>query len=236
MENADKNRRTEVQSSLGSIAESADSWLSNVQKQESWVRLASAFLTASVVFAAVGIGLVGYLFSQGQLNFHDLMQRQVAVNMKFLIFSVGISALVIGIASGVAMYFVLKRKHREELRGLSSLVIEMKDKISKSQYQQTDSVGQGFMADALAVADKILVLLPQLIRKRNYNAILFGVVAFIIANAISHNPGVAVIVGLIVWLFFRYEAKKTTERELSRLEEQKRLFEQRKNDFLNSLR
>jgi len=235
MENADSNRRKEIQSSLNSIVESASSWLSSVQKRESRVRLVSSFLTTSLVFVAVGLGLAAYYFSQGQLNFHDFSQNQVTINQKFLIFSLGISAPVTGFASGIATYFLLKRKHNEELKGLSSMVSEMKNKMGQQQYERQTNGGEGIAADALTLADKIMALLPELVRKRNQDALLFGAVAFIIANIVGHNAGAAVIVGVIVWLFFRYEARKAREREITRLEDQKKVFEQRKKDFLDSL-
>jgi predicted membrane protein len=198
------------------------------------VRLASSFLTTSLVFVAVGLGLSAYFFSQDQLNFHDFSQSQVSTKEKFLIFSLGISALAAGIASGIATYFLLKRKHNEELKGVSSLVSEMKNKMGQRYDKQTNGV-EGITADALTLADKIMTLLPELVRKRNQDALLFGAVAFIIANIVGHNAAAAVIVGVIVWLFFRYEAKKARESEMSKLEEQKKVFEQRKRDFLDSL-
>ena len=237
MENGDSSRRKEIQSSLNSIVQSASSWLSNVQKRESRVRLVSSFLTTSLVFVAVGLAVIAYFFSQGQLSFaHFGNQAQVTMQEKFLIFSVGISALVAGVAAGITTYYLLKRKHNEELRGLSSLVSDMQSKIGQQQYKETNgSGGEGITADALTVADKIMALLPELVRKKNQDALLFGAVAFIIANIVGHNAGAAVIVGAVVWLFFRYEARKSREREMTRLEEQKRVFEQSKKDFLDSL-
>ena len=234
MENVDSNRRSEIRSSLNSIVESASSWLSSVQKRESRVRLISSFLTTSLVFVAVGLGLAAYFFSQGKLNFQDFSHNQVSMNEKFLIFSLGIASLVSGVASGIATYFLLKRKHNEELKGLSSLVVEMKDKMGQ-RYDSSAEGGGGITADALTLADKIMALLPGLVRKRNQDALLFGAVAFIIANVIGNNAGAAIVVGVIVWLFFRYEAGKSREKEMSRLEEQRKIFEQRKKDFLDSL-
>lgn len=230
MESGDSSRRQEIQSSLNSIVENASSWLSNVQKRESRVRIVSSFLTMSLVFVAVGIGVIAYYFSQGQLHFADFAQAQPTMQQKFLFISAGISALIAGVAAGIVTYYLLKRKHDAELKGLSSLVSDMKSKIGHKA-----NGGEGITADALTLADKIMTLLPELVRKKNQDALLFGAVAFIIANIIGHNPGVAVIVGVAVWLFFRYEAGKSREREITRLEEQKKLFEQSKKDFLDSL-
>ena len=85
------------------------------------------------------------------------------------------------------------------------------------------------------MADRMMTLLPQLARKRNQDSFLFGIVAFIIVDIFVKNVAVSVLVGVIVWLYFRYETRKTYEQEIAILEEQKRVFEQRKKDFIESL-
>jgi hypothetical protein len=46
---------------------------------------------------------------------------------------------------------------------------------------------------------------------------------------------VAIIVGVLVWLYVRHRTKKSYEHEMSKYEEQKRVFEQRKKDFIGTL-
>ena len=89
--------------------------------------------------------------------------------------------------------------------------------------------------NALYLADKILTLLPEQVRKRGQDSLLFGVVAFIVAEIVGRNLAVAILVGAIVWLYFRYEFTKTYEQEMSKLEEQKRVFEKRKKDFMETM-
>jgi len=183
------------------------------------VRFATAFLTTILVFAGVGIAVLVFLFSQGQLS--AFLQHP---NQSYsLITASGLSGLI----SGFATYFLLRRKHNAELKDLSSLITEMKKTNGKD--------GGGITEDALSLADKILTLLPQLVWKRNQDSLLFGVVAFILAAIFGNNLAVGILVGVIVWLYFRYEAKKTYEQEISKFEEQRRVFEQRKKDFIETL-
>ena len=81
----------------------------------------------------------------------------------------------------------------------------------------------------------MFALLPVLVRKRSLDSLLFGVVAFILGSIIGHNGAVGILVGVIVWLYFRYEFGKTYEGEIAKLGQQKSLFEQRKREFLESL-
>ncbi|MDQ3888654.1 MAG: hypothetical protein M3251_05210, partial [Thermoproteota archaeon] len=95
--------------------------------------------------------------------------------------------------------------------------------------------GEGITKEALSLAEKIVMLLPELVRKRKHDSILFGAVAFIVTNAVVSNFLVAIIVGVLVWLYVRHRTKKTYELEMSKYQEQQRVFEQRKKDFIDTL-
>jgi len=94
--------------------------------------------------------------------------------------------------------------------------------------------GEGISETALSLTDKIFTLLPEMARKRDQDSLLFGVAAFVFA-LFGGNFAVAILVGVIVWLYFRYEFRRTYEQEISKFGEQKRVFEQRKKDFIESL-
>ena len=215
----DSSRRQEIQVSLKSIVESSDKWLGRLRRRESRVRLASSFLTTILVFAAVGSAVLGFVLSQGQLD--ALFQNANLAR------SVAGVVLLAGLISGFATFFLLKRKHEAKLKELSSLITEMK--------KANGVGGEGITKDALSLAEKIVTLLPELVRKRDQDSLLFGVVAFIVAGIVGRNLAVAILVGAIVWLYFRYETTKMYEQETSKFEEQKRVFEQRKRDFIETL-
>ena len=111
----------------------------------------------------------------------------------------------------------------------------MKKVEEEQQKKANGGGGEGITGDALSLADKIVTLLPELVRKRNQDSLLFGVVAFIVAALVGRNIAVAILVGAMVWLYFSYETRKTYEQEISKFEEQKRVFEQRKKDFIDTL-
>ena len=144
------------------------------------------------------------------------------------------AAGISGLASGFATYFILRRRHNAQLKELSSLIIEMKTEEEQAKKMNGQSAG-GITGHALYLAEKILTLLPELVRQRNRDSVLFGIVAFVLVLIFGENLGVAFLAGIIVWLYFRYKNKKTYEAEISKFEEQKRVFEQRKKDFMESL-
>lgn len=229
----DSNRRQEIQSSLNSIVESSDKWLERLRRREFRVRLAGSFLTGSLVLMAVGAAaLVGIYLSQGE-DIDDFFEQQ---SLAFQFSLVGAAAAA-GLISGILTYFFLKRKHDTRMKDLSSLITEMKKKTNEQQQNNANvgGGGEGITKEALSLAEKIVTLLPELVRKRKHDSLLFGAVAFIVTNVVISNLVVAIIVGVLVWLYVRHRTKKSYEHEMSKYEEQKRVFEQRKKDFIDTL-
>jgi predicted histidine transporter YuiF (NhaC family) len=227
----DSNRRQEIQSSLNSIVESSDKWLERLRRREFRVRLAGSFLTGSLVLMAVGAAaIVGFYLSQGE-EIDDFFEQQ---SLAFQFSLVGAAAIA-GLISGILTYFFLKRKHDTRMKDLSSLITEMKKKTNEQQSNANVGGGEGITKEALSLAEKIVTLLPELVRKRKHDSLLFGAVAFIVTNVVVSNLVVAVIVGVLVWLYVRHRTKKSYEHEMSKYEEQKRVFEQRKKDFIDTL-
>lgn len=230
----DSNRRQEIQSSLNSIVESSDKWLERLRRREFRVRLAGSFLTGSLVLMAVGaVAILGFYLSQGE-EIDDFFEQQSLVFQ----FSLLGAAAAAGLISGILTYFFLKRKHDTRMKDLSSLITEMKKKTNEQQQKNNANVvggGEGITKEALSLAEKIVTLLPELVRKRKHDSLLFGAVAFIVTNVVVSNLVVAIIVGVLVWLYVRHRTKKSYEHEMSKYEEQKRVFEQRKRDFIDTL-
>ena len=228
----DSNRRQEIQSNLNSIVESSDKWLERLRRREFRVRLAGSFLTGSLVLMAVGAAaILGFYLSQGE-EIDDFFEQQSLVFQ----FSLLGAAAAAGLISGIATYFFLKRKHDTRMKDLSSLITEMKKKTNEQQQNNANvGGGEGITKEALSLAEKIVTLLPELVRKRKHDSLLFGAVAFIVTNVVISNLVVAIIVGVLVWLYVRHRTKKSYEHEMSKYEEQKRVFEQRKKDFIDTL-
>jgi predicted histidine transporter YuiF (NhaC family) len=227
----DSNRRQEIQSSLNSIVESSDKWVERLRRREFRVRLAGSFLTGSLVLVAVGATILGFFLSQGEEIDTFFEQQSLAFQ-----FSLAGAAAIAGLMSGIATYFLLKRKHDTRMKDLSSLITEMKKKTNEQQQNNANvGGGEGITKEALSLAEKIVTVLPELVRKRKHDSLLFGAVAFIVTNVVVSNFVVAIIVGVLVWLYVRHRTKKTYEHEMSKYEEQKRVFEQRKKDFIDTL-
>jgi hypothetical protein len=209
-----------IQESLNSIVDSSLKLLQRLKRRERRVRIASSFLTGSL-----GLGILAILASiVSQSTLYYLFSLHPAVGIALL----GSSFFAM-VASGIITYLLLKRRHEARFEELTSLMIEM-----KNAAQQTVT-SHGIIENAISLVDKITALLPQLVRKRQQDSFVFGIVAFVISEVVSNSLPVAVLVGALVWLYFRYENSKTYEREISRLELQRRAFEERRNDLMETL-
>jgi len=218
-----------------SIVDTSDNWLERIKKRESRVRLASAFLALVLVFVGVGIVLLSYIVVRHGMEY---LAKIFQVNPDSAYAVIGVAGLS-GLAASAVTYFLLRRKHELELKEISSLISKMKriesDEQPGTSNSRQEPTGYSITGDAISLADKIVTLLPQLARKRDGDSLLFGIVALILALLLTGNLGAAVVVGVAVWLYFRYETRKSYDQEITKFEEQRRILDQRKQDFLETL-
>ena len=208
----------QIQSNLESIVDIAEKWLRRLRRRRKEVKLATAFLTTLLVFFGFTAFTFGYILEEYSFSFFSL-HPNVILTMLGLI-------AIASILSGVVSYFSLGRKQDTKLDDLANAINEIKKRNSENQGAMT--------VDVLTLAEKIMTLLPELVRKRNQDSFLFGIVAFVIALIPAKAP-LALLIGVLVWLFFRYEMNKDYEKEVAKFEEQRRIFEQRKQEFLETL-
>jgi hypothetical protein len=229
------DQRQEIQSSAKSIVDIADRWLRQIRTRQKRVRLVSSFLTGILVFFGILIiGAAAIFIGNVALWQNPSLFPAVFQEFQSEFFEFVVAAFLLGPISGIATYFLLKRAHEAQLRELSSLTTQLRKIETDHEKGASNGGGQGITENALSLADKIVNLLPGIVRKRYQDSLLFGIVAFILA-LFGGNVAVAILVGAIVWLYFRYETSKTYDREIAKFEEQKRVFEQRKKDFMDTL-
>ncbi|MDA4112302.1 MAG: hypothetical protein OK439_07150 [Thaumarchaeota archaeon] len=208
----------QIQSNLDSIVDIAEKWLRRLRGRRKQVKLATAFLTTLLVFFGFAAFTFGYILTQYSFSFFSLHPSIILT----LLALIGIASIL----SGVVSYFGLGRKQDARLDELAGAINEIKKRNSENHGAMT--------ADVLSFAEKIITLLPELVRKRNQDSFLFGIVAFVL-TVLPAKPPLALLIGVLVWLFFRYEMNKDYEKEVAKFEEQRQIFERRKQEFLETL-
>jgi hypothetical protein len=212
----DSGQRDAIVSSLNALIGISERLSDFLRRRRHQVRVAKAVLTGLLIWAGLSAVAIGTILT--------LYPPTFFFENRDLLFALAFLLLLIGLGGGAASYFLVWKEAYRGLDELSELIAKMK----------TADKGGTTSESALSFAEKLFTLLPQIVRKRNQDALLFGVVAFLIATVIGRPP-IGIVVGVVVWLYFRYEAGKTYESEISKLEEQRRVFEQRKKDFIENL-
>ena len=207
-----------IESNLDSIVEIAEKWMRRLKTRRQQVRLATAILTTLVVFFLFAGFTFGYILEEYSFAFF--------LGHSFVILALLGLIAVASLLSGLVAYFSLGRDQDTKLEDLSKTIGAIKKSEAESKGVMT--------ADVLALAEKILTLVPELVRKRNQDSFLFGLLAFVL-TVIPAKPPLALLIGVLVWLFFRYEMNKDYEKEVAKFEEQGKIFEQRKQEFLQTL-
>ncbi len=210
--------KEKIESHIDSIVEIAERWLRRLQRRRRQVKVATAFLTFLVVFFALGAFTVGFILEEYSVAFFD--EHGLLVLSLLGLITIG------ALASGIVAYYRLGKSQDAKLEDLSNAISEIKKR---------DSSDKGpISVDVLSLVEKIMALVPELVRKRNQDSFLFGLLAFVI-TVIPAKPPLALLIAVLVWLSFRYEMNKGYEKEVAKFEEQRRLFEQRKQEFLETL-
>lgn len=204
----------EVNQSLGSIVDDAERSATTLKRRERNSRIARSIILGFLECAIVIVVILGIVeLTSGTAAFTK--------TLGFLFATFGAGSWLIGSA---LTYVILARRKNPRLQELSNLIQQIRTKKVETTTE-----------NALSLADRIVAILPEIVRKRTEDSLVYGILAFIVSLIITHFAPVAVIVGVVVWLFFRYEMNRSYEKEIAKFEEQKRLFEQRKKDFIESL-
>ena len=117
-------------------------------------------------------------------------------------------AIVIGVAAGIATY-VIRRRRGFKFAELGALLNKMKQSGASAE-------------DGLHLMDSMHKAALVARKRRLDSAFEYGIVAFAVVSLIGLNAGSGALAGVIVYLYFRYEAHREYEKEGSRYEDSKK--------------
>ncbi len=182
---------------LSDMVRDADAYYAQLRKiHVSQTRLHVAIVGVVVWFAAfVVLGVGAYFTVPSAAIFEYLLAA-------FLV------AIVIGVAAGLAMYGI-RRRRGFKFAELGALLEKMK-------------TGRASSEDGLRLTD-VMQQAALTVRKQQLDsAFEYGVVAFILVSLIGQNAGFGALAGVVVYLYFRFEALREYEREDGRYEDSKK--------------
>ena len=159
----------------------------------------------------VVVGLVVWFASFAAIGFSAFALYGRMIYYVAVAFSI---AVVIGAAAGLVTYLIRRRRGFKFVE-LGALLSRMK-------------AGGASSEDGLRLMDAMHQAATAVKKRRLDSAFEYGVVAFALVALIGLNAGIGALAGVIVYLYFRFEALREYEREEKR-------YEDSKKDLLHSL-
>ncbi len=207
----------EIDSGVASIMRTAEKSEGSLRKRELRSRIARSIIIGFLVCAVI-LAILSAYFLASSIRIFPL---HTSTDFRLFI----TSAVSSWLGGSFITYVILSKRKNPHLEELSELISQIK------KNREAESTTE----NALSLADRILTILPEMTRKRTEDSVFYGILAFIASLVASQFLPAAIIVGVAVWLLLRYQMNKSYKREVAKFEEQRRAFEKRKKDFLESL-
>ena len=125
-----------------------------------------------------------------------------------------LAGLVIGAAAGLATYMI-RRRRGFKFAELGAMLDKMKGGAVSSE-------------DGLRLVDAMHQASLVAKKRKLDSAIEWGLVAFIVVSVVGLNPSIGALAGVIVYLYYRFETLRESEKE-------EKSYEDSKKDLLQSL-
>ena len=153
----------------------------------------------------VVVGLVVWFASFAAIGFSAFALYGRMIYYVAVAFSI---AVVIGAAAGLVTYLI-RRRRGFKFAELGALLSRMK-------------AGGASSEDGLRLMDAMHQAATAVKKRKLDSAFEYGVVAFALVALIGLNAGIGALAGVIVYLYFRFEALREYERGEERYEDSKR--------------
>ena len=182
---------------LDDIMQDADEYYNYLkEKHVQQTRLDTIVVSLTVWFGAfVALGVGAYTTIQGSALIDYLLAAFLA-------------SIAIAIGAGFATY-IIRRRRGFKFTELGVLVAKVKQGGASSE-------------DGLHLMDAMHHAAFAVRKRRLTSAVEYGIVAFAIVTILGLNAGIGALAGVIMYLYFRYEALREYERGEERYENSKR--------------
>jgi hypothetical protein len=220
--------REQIESSIVSILDVSESWVHRFKRRQVQIKVAGAVLSTLLVWLLVAAGVIAYVWVNYPTQASRFGLLSFMTDHLQLDYAVLTAVFLGGVAIGVVSYMLIGRERDKSLSKLSSLLLVARK--SENQNQGTSSATM----DLLKVTDEIMSLLPSVVRKRNQDSLIIGLLV-VVFLALPFTLPIALALGALVWLYLRHLTNKSYNDEMARFKTQMRLFEQRKNEFVLTL-
>ena len=226
--------RSEVFSSFSEvfdIMERIDDSLIAVRKGEArWAGVLAGGLI-SILWAVVGMSLMSVLFPvPGGPG------SKPGVDIVFLLGTL-IPFLILGPLAGFLTYLYKRKSYTKKFVSHKKNLQELGEAVRERRVKDTN-----VLEKTLQLMDQMSDWMQRLLRYKSDEALGYGFAAFLVVafisflfSAASLGLPISLLVGVLVWLYFRQEKRKEVEGQIQEFKAWKRKFEEGKSAFLETV-
>ena len=220
--------RDEIFSSLFEIftrLEGLISYLMRKRRDEAgWLGILAGMLVW--FFGVIGVLVVNFLADMYVTKYFIEHPGSNSVYFGFL--------LALSIPIGLTTYLSAKKRYTKEYTPWKNALKGLKKTVAESKAEEASIV-----ETTLQLMDQTSSWLPDVMKYKSEEALTYGFVAFLLTALVSANSSVgmpiALLIGVIVWLYFRYEKRKETAHQIRTFKAWRKKFEDGKDYFLKSV-
>jgi hypothetical protein len=222
------NERDDISSSLSEVFSYIDRCMDYLIKKKredaAWLGL----LSAAIIFfiGIIGVAIVNIFTEMSATNY--FIEHPDFIFVYLTLFT------ALSTSIGLLTYFWAKKKYAKEYVPWKKTLTELKKKFAEG-----NSEGENLIETTLKLIDQTNLWFLDVMKYKSQEALTYGLIAFLITAPVSlySNIGlpIAVVIGIIVWFYFRNEKRKEAAQEIQRFNAYKKKFEDGKDFFLETL-
>jgi len=148
-----------------------------------------------------------------------------------------ISVPILSLIAGFVAYYYAKKSYIKPFLAHKTKLQELEKAISENKAKEINVIEK-----TLQLIDQMSSWILKLKRYKSDEAQAYGFAAFLIVAFVSFLSGawsvglpVSLLIGVIVWLYFRYEKRREADRHIQEFKAWKQKFEEEKEAFLETM-
>jgi len=142
--------------------------------------------------------------------------------------------LALSLSVGLVAYVHARKRYTKEYIPWKKRLDEIKKMVAEGKAEETSITETIFQ-----LLDRTIAWLPDVVEYKSEEALTYGIIAFLLTALVSANSNVgmpvASLIGVTVWLYFRYEKRKEAVQQIQTLKAWRSKFEEGKDYFLKSI-
>jgi Ca2+/Na+ antiporter len=220
--------RNKIFSSLLEVFEGlgrmANSFIAAKQDEARWVGVLAGGLVLIFLFI-VGVPLI-------LTNYNKYLNENPSVVPFLLLLVLALSLFV-----GFLAYVYARKRYTRKFVSWSAIIQQLRKKVTEHSEKDVNVIEK-----TLQLMDQMSDWVPKLLNYKSDEAFAYGFGAFLLVAFVSLAFALmplgllfALLIGAIVWIYFRYEKRKEAEQQISEFKRWKQKFEEGKASFLETV-